>query len=712
MAAGPGPQESDDPAALRAGDMCGLYALRILRLNGDKTVNKFIHELTNTKTSLFHVILVVCALITFLIGWFLLPETSAFLPVMILSGFELLCSIAAVLYFTLDRKNRRSELEAYLKEVTFDSENARNRMLLTFPMPMAVFMLDNFRIVWANEMFFNAAGSEALKFDAKMTDLVPDFPTDWLKNGENSCPEKITMQDRIYTVHGNLVRKDKTAPSGSDMCMTYWVNVTDYEAVCEEYRSSRPVAGIIVIDNYEEMIRNLPDREKNDVRDAIEDRLFAWAASCRAILRRYDRDRYVMVMEKRDLELLKQNQFALLQEMHEVESPNGFSASLSMGFSDDTESMEEAVHFADLAVELALTRGGDQTVIKNRLSFEFYGGRGGEVEKRNKVRSRVMANTIAELIKDSSKVYVMGHRFADLDSIGASAGICSLARYLGIRSHIIVDDRTASAPLIDLLREAPEYRDVFITTQEALQHSDGHTLLIIVDTNRPEQVEEKQLLDICNRVAVIDHHRVAATYIPNAALGYVEPSASSVCELVTEIIQEIEENGKLLKSEADALLAGIVLDTKNFTIRTGEHTFDAASFLRHAGADTTIVKKLLQGDMEDTMQKYRILQTAELYRDVVVLAAPEFPATRIVAAKAADELLNISGVEASIVVVPGENGGAFVSARSIGEINAQILMEKLGGGGNRSAAAAQFPDKTAEEVIQLVRGAVDAYFEV
>lgn len=673
-------------------------------------MNKFIHDLTNTKTSIFHILLVVFALLTYLAGYFLMDGTQARLPVMILAGVEFLSAVGAFIYFTVDRRNRRSELESYLKDVTYDSENARNRMLLSFPMPMAVFHMNDSRIIWANEMFFSVAGEEALKFDAKMSDLVPDFSMGWLSEGKNLCPEIVTVRDRKFTVHGNLIQRDNAKDKEAFMCITYWIDVTEYEEVLEEYNNSRPVAGIIIVDNYEEMIKNLPDREKNDVRDAVEDRLFAMSDACKGIVRRYDRDRYLMLMEKRNLDELKKKRFPILQEMHSVESPNGFTASLAIGFSDDAENMSEAIQFADMAVELALTRGGDQTVIKNRLGFEFFGGRGSEIERRTKVRSRVMANTIAELIKDSSKVYVMGHRFSDLDCIGAAAGICSLARKFGIRYNIVLDDRSAAAPLVTYLQTTAEYRNTFITTQEALLHSDGRTLLLILDTNRPDQVEEKELLNICNRVTVIDHHRAAATFIHNAALGFIEPSASSTCELVTEIVQETGESGILLKVEADALLSGMVLDTKNFTIRTGERTFDAASYLKHSGADTTEVKKLLQAGMDDTIQKYRILQSAELYRDVVAIASPDFPASRIVAAKAADELLNISGVEASIVVVPGENGGAFVSSRSIGELNVQIIMEKLGGGGNRSAAAAQIPDTTVEEANRHVREAVDDYF--
>ncbi len=280
-----------------------------------------------------------------------------------------------------------------------------------------------------------------------------------------------------------------------------------------------------------------------------------------------------------------------------------------------------------------------------------------------------------------------------------------------MRANIVADaEKNAAKGLIAALRQQPEYRDVFMNKTEAMLRADGRTLLVVVDVNRPERVEDPDLLAACNRVAVIDHHRVAATYIQNAALAFIEPYASSACELLTEVLQEVAEQSDVLKFEAEALLAGIVLDTKSFTIRTGERTFDAAAYLRHAGADTTYVKKLLQNDMEDTVARYRIMQNAELYRGIAI-AAPEEPQSRVVAAQAADELLNISGVEASVVIAPDEKGEIFASARSIGEINAQILMEKLGGGGNRSAAAAQFPDSDLETVVARVRAAIDEYLE-
>ena len=641
---------------------------------------------------------------------------AAFAVATLLFGMTELAAIEAgvilllvVISFFAKRKKEK-QLAAYIESVTYETENAKNNTLMNFPLPIAVFRLADSVIVWGNDMFFDMCGQHGTRMDASIAQMVPQFSGKWLLEGKTQYPTLLELGGRKYQLHGNIIRSDKGDEQNAFMGITYWVDVTDYDKIRQEYEHTRPVAGVVIIDNLEEMIRNQPDRVKNDIRDAVEDKLKEWCDSFHGILRRYDRDRYLLLMERQDLDRLRQEKFKITEEIHQVESPTGIGASISIGLGIDGENFGEVLQFADMASELALSRGGDQTVIKNSMSFEFYGGRGYEVEKRTKVKSRVMSNALTELVKDSSRVLVMGHRFADLDSVGAAVGVCCFARQFGVKANIVIDmQHNAARSLIDSVRKTPEYRDAFISPQEAMVKADSHTLLVVVDTNRPEQVEDRDLLLSCIRVAVIDHHRVAATYIQNVALGFVEPYASSTCELVTELLQELKEPAGILRCEAEALLAGIVLDTKSFTIRTGERTFDAAARLRRTGADTAEVKKLLQTDMEDAIAKYKIMQSAQLYRKVAV-AAPKEAQSRIVAAQAADELLNISGVEASIVVARDNKGKTFASARSIGELNMQLIMERLGGGGNRSAAAAQFDDCDVKEAVRRVYAAIDEYF--
>ncbi len=616
-----------------------------------------------------------------------------------------------LVYSYFARKRRKKQLAALIEEVAYDTENAKNNTLMNFPLPIAVFRLDDSRIVWGNEMFFGLAKEKGSRVDARISDLVPDFSGKWLLEGKNRYPSLMQVDGRKYQIHGNIIRSDRSEEDSAFMGITYWVDVTEYDDVRLEYEASRPVAAVIVIDNLDEMSKNQTDRVRNDIRDSAEDKLNQWCEECHGIIKRYGHDRYLMLFERRYLEPMKASKFQIVEDMHTVASPNGINATISIGLGVDAAGFGEALQFANMGVELALSRGGDQTVVKNRLSFEFYGGRGSEVEKRTKVKSRVVATTLAELVRDSSRVLVMGHRFADLDSVGAAVGVCCLARKCGVRANIVIDqERNASETLIARLKKESEYKDCFMAPDEAMLRADGRTLLVVVDINRPNQVEDPYLLESCNRVAVIDHHRVGANYIQNAALSFIEPYASSACELLTEILQEAAEPADILRCEAEAILSGIVLDTKSFTIRTGERTFDAAAYLRRCGADTADVKRLLQRDMSDAVAKYRIMQGAELYRGVA-LAVAEEPQNRVVVATAADELLNISGVDASTVVAQDDKGNVFVSARSIGEMNVQILMEKLGGGGNRSAAAAQFGALSLQEAAQRVRSAIDEYLD-
>ena len=639
----------------------------------------------------------------------------AFAVATLLYGMYMLAAIegAAILllivFFLVSKRRKEKQLKAFIESLTYETENAKSSTLTNFPLPIAVFGLEDSRIIWGNEMFFRMCGESGARLDANLTELVPQFSGKWLLEGKTRYPTLLEIGQRKYQLHGNMIRSDKDKEKSPFMGITYWVDVTDYDNIRIEYENSRPVAGVVIIDNLEELTRNQPERIKNDIRDAVEEKLSQWCSGFNGIIRRFDRDRYLILMERHDLEALKSEKFRITTEIHQVESPAGIAATISIGLGVDAVNFSEALQFADAAGELALSRGGDQTVIKNKMGFEFYGGRGLEVEKRTKVKSRVMANAFAELIRDSSRVLVMGHRFGDLDSIGAAVGVCCMARQLGTKVNIVVDaNHCAAKPLIDMMRKEPEYRDVFITPAEGLARLDAHTLLTVVDTNRPEQVESPELLRECSRVAVIDHHRVAATYIHDAALGFIEPYASSASELMTELIQELPDTTEMLRCEAEAMMAGIVLDTKSFTLRTGERTFDAAAVLRRHGADTSAVKRLFQSDMEDTVAKYRILQSSRLYRKVAI-AAPEEPQDRIVAAQAADELLNISGVDASIVVAPDGKGGVFASARSIGDLNVQLIMEKLGGGGNRSAAAVQFQGEDLPGAVKKIYAAIDDY---
>ncbi|MCQ2557863.1 MAG: DHH family phosphoesterase [Oscillospiraceae bacterium] len=664
-------------------------------------MNKKLKKLAEPGAGLYLIILLVFTGVTFLIG-----EQIA-------AACEAGVILVLLVYSLIIRRKRRRELTAYIEDVTYQTDSAQKNTLSNFPLPMAAFKLDGTGLIWANEMFFSISGIKGNRVDAAITDTIPEFNSKWLTEGKTQYPGLLQVNGRKYRVHGNIVRpRDPSDSAASFMAISYWLDVTEYDDTRIEYEQSRPVVGVIVIDNLDELSKNQPERIKNDLRDAIEDRLWSWAGQYAAVIRRFERDRYILVMEQRNLEAAVSSKFKIIQDVHSVVSPSGVEASISIGLGTEGKTFAESIQYADMAAELALSRGGDQAVIRNHVTFEFFGGRGFEVEKRTKVKSRVMANTFAELVRDSSRVYAMGHRFADMDSMGAAVGVCCLARKMGVKSNIVIDLKAGNAaePLIRLIRENDYYKDIFITPEEAMLQADSHTLLAVVDTSRPEKVEDENLLLSCTRVAVIDHHRTGSTFIGNAALSFIEPYASSACELMTEILQEVAELTDLSKTEAEALLAGITLDTKNFSIRTGDRTFDAAAYLRRAGASTIDVKKLMQTNMDDTVARCRIMQTATVYRDIAV-ATSQGGHSRVVAAQAADELLNVSGVGASVVIASDGQGGSYASARSIGDVNVQILMEKLGGGGNCNVAAAQFADLSVESAERELYSAIDDYME-
>lgn len=352
-----------------------------------------------------------------------------------LAAAEGVVILGLIIYSVITRSRRRKALLAYIESVTYDAETAKNNTLLNFPLPIVVFRLDDSRIIWGNEMFFSISGLSGSRTDISLAELIPEFSGKWLMEGKTKSPDLFELKDRKYQICGNIVRSG--AGDGNDrhfMAIAYWIDVTEYENIRDEHELSKPVAAILTIDNYEELMKNQPERVRNDLRDAVGDKLDQWGADTNGIIIRYDRDRYLFLFEERYMQGILDKKCDILSEVHQVVSPSGIHATLSIGIGRNGENLSEALQFASLAVEMALSRGGDQAVIKNKFSFDFIGGKSGEVESSNKVRSRVMANALESLIKDASRVLVMGHKFSDMDSIGGAVGVCSLARKT-VRAH-------------------------------------------------------------------------------------------------------------------------------------------------------------------------------------------------------------------------------------------------------------------------------------
>lgn len=619
---------------------------------------------------------------------------------------------ALLVWYVSRRRNKvmQQQLHQYVERISGGADTAKTSNMLFAPMPMMVFNPDSEDVLWANDLFAELPGVGENIYESRVRDVVKDFETHWLMEGKPEYPGVFTWNDRRYRVFGCLSQPEEKGRFGV-LATTYWMDVTDLEHMRATLEETKPVAAIVMIDNYEDLMSACPEGKRSAIRAAIEEKMDQWRGTSGALLMKYDRDRYLMVFTEKQYETFAQGRFAILDEVRTVQAAEGVCATMSIGVGREAGSYDALFKNAGLALEMALSRGGDQAVVKDRMNFEFYGGRAKTTEKRTKVKSRVMANALGDLMDETEHVYVMGHQYADMDTLGAAAGVCAIARKRGKVARIVMDTENNSVgPMLRKLKALPEYKDVFIGGGDAFLRVQPDTLLVVVDTNRPASVESEPLLEACNRVAVIDHHRRGSSYIEKMALNFHEPYASSASELVTELLGYLLEPGDLLKTEAEALLAGIVLDTKNFTNRTGGRTFEAAAYLRRAGADTQDVQRMFQSDLESMIDRYAIIRQAVLYREDLAIAAIDEECERVTAAKAADELLTLSGVQASFVFYP-KDGGVYISARSLGEVNVQVIVEALGGGGNSTSAGGQMPGVTVEQVRQKLQEAIDKYYE-
>ena len=643
----------------------------------------------------------------YLIAVFVLALVAALMEEFVLAALGLVIGVLLLIAHFLYRSYRHKELQNYMQRVA--EEMTRVEGSTDSPFPILLVQMSDHRIVHASDSFMDLTGFHDRFTEHDVDEFLPGFDTQWLLSGKNEYPGDVTLGNRRYRVYGTVVRTSET--QGTPLCVLYFSDLTELYQVRDEYIRSRPVVSIILVDNYDELTRNMSEAAISGLNARINNTIMKWAQGYHGLLRRLEKNRFLLVFEKRDLKQAVEGKFSVLESVHEITAPSGLAASISIGLGVDGATFEEGYEFAALSIEMALSRGGDQAVIKDRVNFHFYGGRAKEADHRSKVRSRVTANSLMELIGQSSQVFVMGHRNADLDAVGAAMGVCSLCRKKGKPAYIILDEENnAAARLINEIRSEPEYKKVFITGQDALLLCDNRSTLVVVDTNRPDQVEFRPLLETVPKVCVIDHHRRAADYITPVVVNFHEPYASSASELVTELLEYAVESKDVLPIEAKSLMAGIFLDTKSFNVRTGERTFEAAAYLKQLGADTVEVKKLLQNDFQDTVSKYRIIKSAHMYRQEIAVAALTTTQSRALAAQAADELLNISGITASFVLYPEDNR-VIISARSIGSANVQVILETLGGGGNAATAGAQIENSTVKDVLDSLVSAIDKYYE-
>ena len=592
--------------------------------------------------------------------------------------------------------------------------NNKRKSLINSPFPLIILETDG-NVVWKSSKF--ATEFEDIDINTFVNDLTYDLKEEIKNKKDNtdkSILKNIQVNKRQYRMVGKFVNSKRYSKNEKNeyMAILYFIDETENIKLQREYNDSKSCVGIIMIDNYEENMQMLESEEKAQYIAEIDKVIYEWTNETNGILIKSDRDRYIYIFEQRYLEKIKEDKFSILDKIKELDPKQKIQFTLSIAISNEGEVDKDKYKSAQTAMDIVLGRGGDQAVVRQNDIYKFFGGRSQEVEKRTKVKARVVAHALENLIKESSKVMVMGHANPDIDAIGSAIGVYRLAKSLDKNAYIIADNRPALQNFMESLKEEPEYEDVIINKEVAEENIDEDTLLVVVDTHKVNYVESEEVLKKASKIVIIDHHRRSADYIENATLTFQEVYASSAAELVTELLQYAEVNVELKKIEAEALYAGIMMDTKSFTFKTGVRTFEAAAYLRRCGVDIIRVKKWFQSDLESFNKIADIVKKAEIVNDSIAIALCDTEKSKdisLLCAKAADELLTISDVTASFVL--GDTGEKIcISGRSIGDINVQVILEKLGGGGHITLAGAQVEGMTIEEVKQELIIRINEYF--
>ena len=633
-------------------------------------------------------------------------------PIMIIPAIIIFIIIAVYSYS--ENIKKKSEISETLQNLTLTVDSAAKTSLTSSPFPLII-IETNGNITWKNENFQKEF--EDVDINSYLTNLILDIKVEIQKRkeqDEKTILRHIEINKKYYEIVGKFVDSKENAEKKEKeyVMILYFINETENVILQEEYKNSKSCITIIMIDNYEETMQQLESEEKPQVIAEIDKCIYDWADKTNGVLIKSDRDRYIYLFEQRYLEKVKEDKFSILDKIKEIETKENIQLTLSIAVSNDGITDKEKHKSAQEAMDLVLGRGGDQAVIRENEIYKFYGGRVQEVEKRTKVKARVVAHALENLITASSKVMIMGHTNPDIDAMGSSMGIYRFVKSLNKNAYII--DSNESNTLVNFkkaLAEDPEYEDLLITKELAEENIDKDTLLVIVDTHKTNYVEVPELLNKTGNIVIIDHHRRSTDYIENATLTFQEVYASSSAELVTELIQYAETKIDLKTIEAESLYAGIMMDTKNFTFKTGVRTFEAAAYLRKKGVNIIRVKKWFQSDLTTFNKIASIVQNAEIVNKSIAIAIYDKKEknTSLICAKAADELLTISDITASFVI--GEIGNKVcISGRSIGDINVQLILEKLGGGGHITLAGAQVEGMTVEETKQELINRINEYF--
>ena len=630
------------------------------------------------------------------------------------SGFIVLYVIIVLI------SNRRNRPLLINELVNFATQygTVQKQLLNDFEIPYA--LLDyNSRFLWMNEKFTEITGKDK-NYHKSVTTVFPSLTKDILQKSEAVGSINVMLDDRNYRIsmkriYFDSVTKDSAivAINDTDEYLTaiYLFDETELNRYIRENEEQKLVAGLIYIDNYEEALDSIEDVKRSLLIALVDRKVNKYFTEIDALVRKIEKDKYFVVFKYKYLEQLSADKFKLIEDVKSIKVGNEMAITLSIGVGAGGVSYTQNYEYARMGIDLALGRGGDQVVVKEGEEVTYYGGKAKQVECNTRVKARVKAHALREIIESREHVVIMGHTISDVDSLGAAIGVYCAARVLGKKAQIVLNEVTTSLrPLVECFTEEKGYpADLFIKNEEALLITNKNTLVMVVDTNRPSYTECPELLNRTDTICVFDHHRQNSEVIENPVLSYIEPYASSACEMIAEVLQYFSENIKLEPSEADCIYAGILIDTNNFMTKTGVRTFEAAAYLRRAGAEVTRVRKMLRNDMAAYKARAEAVRHAEVYRGafaISVCPADNIESPTIVGAQAANELLNIVGIKASFVLTEYQ-GKIYISSRSIDEINVQLIMERVGGGGHLNVAGAQLTNCTIQEAKRMIQDTID-----
>ncbi len=616
--------------------------------------------------------------------------------------------ILILAYTYWSNQKRRIELSDHLQDLTFNIDKLAKNTMVNSPFPLVI-AETNGNMIWKSNKFTQEFAN--IDINNILGDLLKQIKLE-IENNEESTEQSIHKEleigNKIYEILGRYTKSKEEY-----ICTIYFIDETKCVELEKEYHNSQICVGLIMIDNFEEVNQRISDEDKPLLTAQIEKTIYDWASEFQGLVVKAERDTFVCIFEQRYLAELEEKKFNILDTIKELELSDKIQITLSISVSTEGQSNYEKYKSAQAGLDIALGRGGDQTVVRENGKYQFFGGRTQELEKRTKVKARIVSHALQELMQEAKNVMIMGHTNGDIDSMGASMGLYRLAKSLNVEAYIVNNSTGISLEnFMEAAKEEKEYQEVIINKAEALSKISAETLLIIVDTHKRSYVEVPELLEETGKIAIIDHHRKSPDFIEEAILTFHEVYASSACELVTEILEYAPKEIELTTIEAEALYAGIMMDTKNFTFKTGVRTFEAAAYVRKCGIDIIRVKKWFQSDLKTYTKISKIIDNAEIINDTIGISIYDEndKDANVICAKAADELLTISDITASFVI--GKLGDKVcISGRSIGDINVQIILEKLGGGGHITLAGAQVEGLSIGEVKNLLIEKINEYFE-